>query len=93
MGEYINKNYIKQRIMDSDRNKLWHRDVLLSVINSAPIVYVDTLDNDKVYYEYPCSACYMADSCDGWEARFCCTRCEYDYDGDPPCDDCDPGDL
>lgn len=29
--------------------------------------------------------------CDGWEAQFCCTLCEYHGGGD--CENCDPMDI
>ena len=41
--------------------------------------------------KYPCDSCPMADSCDVWEAKFCCTLCAY-Y-GMQNCDDCDPNDI
>ena len=49
-------------------------------------------ENNLAYYEddYPCDTCDM--SCDGWEARYCCTLCQY-YDDHPDCDDCDPWEI
>lgn len=41
--------------------------------------------------DYPCNDCGWKDSCDGWEARFCCTLCRYMGGGD--CDDCNPMDI
>ena len=41
--------------------------------------------------EFPCNDCPKADWCDGWEARYCCTLCEY-YGGSD-CDNCDPYDI
>ena len=41
--------------------------------------------------DYPCDNCPEAEFCDGWEARYCCTLCEY-YGG-RNCDDCDPMDI
>lgn len=45
------------------------------------------------YYDddYPCDNCPDKDSCDGWEAQFCCWLCEYLGGGD--CDECDPMDI
>lgn len=43
------------------------------------------------YNDYPCNDCTLDDICDGWEARFCCTLCEWLGGGD--CDDCDPWDI
>lgn len=45
--------------------------------------------------EYPCNSCPSSDTCDGWEAQFCCTLCHYLYDDEdgPPCDTCDPMDI
>ena len=46
------------------------------------------------YDNYPCDDCPSRDACDGWEARFCCTLCRWNYDdNDPPCEDCDPMDI
>lgn len=41
--------------------------------------------------DYPCNDCPKADWCDSWEARFCCTLCQ--YDGVDDCDNCDPYDI
>lgn len=43
--------------------------------------------------EYPCNNCGQSDNCDGWEAQYCCTLCNYNYHGDTPCDMCDPMDI
>ena len=40
----------------------------------------------------PCNTCGMQDTCDGWEARFCCMRCRY-FNEDPDCSNCDPMDI
>ena len=45
------------------------------------------------FYEDPCEDCASADLCDGWEKRFCCTRCRYIFGDDTPCEDCDPMDI
>ena len=42
--------------------------------------------------EYPCDNCAMQDTCDGWDARFCCVLCRYNND-DPDCSNCDPMDI
>lgn len=42
---------------------------------------------------YPCDDCGSKDDCDHWETVFCCTLCNYNYDGDPPCENCDPMDI
>lgn len=39
--------------------------------------------------DYPCDNCDM--NCDGWDAQFCCTLCE--YLGGRDCEDCDPWDI
>ena len=49
--------------------------------------------NDEYLDDYPCNDCPSAYYCDSWEAQFCCTLCRYNYDGDTPCDDCDPMDI
>lgn len=41
--------------------------------------------------EYPCDTCSRRDYCDGWDARFCCTLCQW-Y-GMTDCDNCDPMDI
>lgn len=44
----------------------------------------------EVGYEYdPCEDCEHP--CDGWEARFCCTKCM--ADGMEDCENCDPWDI
>lgn len=43
--------------------------------------------------EKPCNDCDKSEFCDGWEARFCCELCNWIYEGNTPCDDCDPMDL
>ena len=40
----------------------------------------------------PCDSCSCQDSCDGWEARYCCALCRW-YQNDPDCDNCDPRDI
>lgn len=42
--------------------------------------------------DFPCDTCDMAESFDGWEARYCCTLCRY-YNTDPDCDFCDSWDI
>ena len=39
----------------------------------------------------PCDACSNRDYCDGWDARYCCTLCQW-Y-GMTDCDNCDPMDI
>lgn len=39
----------------------------------------------------PCDTCASQDSCDGWDARYCCTLCQW-Y-GMTDCDNCDPMDI
>ena len=46
-----------------------------------------TMDDEKC----PCETCPTKDNCDGWEAAFCCTLCEWQGGGD--CDHCDPWDI
>lgn len=44
--------------------------------------------------EYPCDNCQSKDTCDIWEARFCCTLCEYQNGGDcENCENCDSMDI
>lgn len=44
--------------------------------------------------DYPCDNCLWKDSCDGWEAQYCCTLCKYEFGEDnTPCDWCDPDDI
>ena len=40
---------------------------------------------------HPCDTCSHSDFCDGWDARFCCTLCQW-Y-GMTDCDNCDPMDI
>ena len=42
--------------------------------------------------DYPCDTCPSADHCDGWEARFCCTLCQY-RNPDADCGECDHMDI
>ena len=32
--------------------------------------------------DYPCDTCGNEKYCDGWEVQFCCTLCNFNYDGD-----------
>lgn len=41
----------------------------------------------------PCEDCEYADSCDNWEAEFCCDLCRWQYGDDTPCDTCEPMDI
>lgn len=45
------------------------------------------------YDPCPCDDCGMEESCDHWEARYCCTRCRWLFGENTPCDDCDPMDI
>jgi hypothetical protein len=47
-----------------------------------------TMERDN----YPCDDCPTKDSCDGWEAQFCCTLCRW-FGDNPPCEECDPMDI
>lgn len=49
------------------------------------------MEPEEYETDYPCDTCGNADYCDSWEARFCCTLCEYRGGGD--CDECDPMDI
>ena len=42
--------------------------------------------------ECPCDTCGMQDSCDGWEARYCCTLCHWQCD-EPDCENCNSWDI
>lgn len=50
------------------------------------------MTDEEFDYDDPCRVCaengYV---CDGWEMRFCCTKCR--ADGLEHCDDCDPMDI
>ena len=50
-----------------------------------------TEDYTEYCDDYPCDKCPSRDTCDGWEAQFCCTLCEYHGGGD--CENCDPMDI
>ena len=39
--------------------------------------------------DYPCNHCEQ--TCDGWDARFCCTLCH--YNGAEDCENCDSWDI
>lgn len=41
----------------------------------------------------PCDSCEMYDHCDGWDAQFCCTLCEWLSGDETPCDICNPADI
>ncbi len=43
------------------------------------------------YNPCPCDNCDIP--CDGWEAQFCCERCEWICGENTPCEDCDPMDI
>lgn len=47
--------------------------------------------DDYYYGDYPCDNCLMAESCDHWEAMFCCELCH--YTGSDDCDNCNPMDI
>lgn len=47
----------------------------------------DIYDDDPC----PCDTCASQDSCDGWDARYCCTLCQ--WHGMTDCDNCDPMDI
>lgn len=53
--------------------------------------YFDILDEYVQDDESPCNDCGVSDYCDGWEAQFCCTLCQ--YEGREHCEDCDPMDI
>ena len=42
--------------------------------------------------DYPCDNCANKDTCDHWDAQFCCTLCYY-YSDEPDCENCDPMDI
>ena len=47
----------------------------------------DIYDDDP----HPCYTCSSRDSCDGWDAQFCCKLCH--WIGTTDCDNCDPMDI
>lgn len=53
---------------------------------------LDRRDDTDEYDDYPCNTCASKDSCDDWEARFCCTLCCYCND-EPDCENCDSMDI
>lgn len=65
------------------------RDLRVDIID---IEEEDNTEYDDEYDNYPCSTCASKDSCDGWEAEFCCTLCHY-YNDEPDCEKCDPMDI
>ena len=64
---------------------MWQKRLALIVIIKEGVIRM----ND----EYPCDACDYKDSCDGWDAQFCCTLCMYLYGDNTPCNTCDPMDI
>lgn len=46
---------------------------------------------------YPCNTCAKRDSCDSWDAQFCCKLCAHINGGvieeSSWCKDCDPFDI
>lgn len=51
------------------------------------------MEEESITSTYPCDNCGQADYCDGWEAQFCCTLCNYNNNGNTPCEMCDPMDI
>lgn len=45
------------------------------------------MDDEKC----PCETCANKESCDGWDAAYCCILCDWLGGGD--CENCDPWDL
>lgn len=41
--------------------------------------------------ECPCETCSNKESCDGWDAAYCCILCDWLGGGD--CENCDPWDI
>ena len=39
----------------------------------------------------PCELCTL--TCNDQEKRYCCVRCRWVFDGEPPCDDCSVTDV
>lgn len=53
----------------------------------------DPLDDFDWDYD-PCVDCPHSSYCDGWEAQFCCTKCQADFGWDESmCVDCDPWEI
>lgn len=52
----------------------------------------EELDEELDESKYPCHTCSEQESCDGWEAQFCCTLCRY-YNDELDCENCDPMDI
>jgi hypothetical protein len=45
----------------------------------------------EYYSGNPCETCDKAETCDGWEAAYCCALCI--YNGAEHCEDCDSMDI
>lgn len=41
--------------------------------------------------KYPCDDCPRKDTCDTWDARYCCELCS--YNGLEDCENCDTWDI
>lgn len=52
----------------------------------------DDENDDDDDDEHPCVNCSSNDSCDAWDAGFCCILCHY-YNEDPDCTSCDITDI
>ena len=64
-----------------------------SKINELAEEYsLDEAERDIEEDGYPCNTCASESSCDGWDARFCCTLCYY-FTDEPDCENCDPYDT
>lgn len=38
--------------------------------------------------EYPCIRCELKETCNEWDAQFCCTLCKHLYGDEASCDTC-----
>lgn len=48
-------------------------------------------DDFELEDKSPCESCDRY--CDGWDARYCCTLCEWLGHSESDCDRCDPMDI
>lgn len=60
------------------------------IVEKPPQIELFSLEKSEfIEDDYPCNNCDQ--TCDHWDARFCCTLCH--YNGLEDCDNCDPRDI
>lgn len=83
----------KERVREIVEKEMMDRFGWDEGFNDLKVDIIDIEEEDNTEYDdYPCSTCASKDSCDGWEAEFCCTLCRY-YNDEPNCENCDPMDI